>query len=76
MFLLEPGKTTLPHRRQVESQIEEETLSEREMQSSDEETAICHVCDQRFRTQGELLKHLEETHPRDLLPDVPETDQD
>jgi hypothetical protein len=46
------------------------------MRSGDEETAICHVCDQRFQTQGELLKHLEETHPSDLLPDVPETDQD
>jgi hypothetical protein len=51
-------------------------LNEREMQSGEGETAICHVCDQRFQTQGELLKHLEETHPNDLLPDASEIDQD
>ena len=56
--------------------MEETTLNEREMQSGEGETAICHVCDQRFQTQGELLKHLEETHPNDLLPDPSETDQD
>jgi hypothetical protein len=56
--------------------MEGDALNERETQSGDEETAICHVCNQRFPTQGELLKHLEETHPNDLLPDPSETDQD
>jgi hypothetical protein len=51
-------------------------MSERGMPSGGEGTAICHVCDQSFRTQGDLLKHLEETHPNDLLPDAPRTDLD
>jgi hypothetical protein len=37
--------------------------------SEADETAICHVCGQRFSTQEELLKHLEQAHPDDLLPD-------
>jgi hypothetical protein len=45
----------------IEGNGGETTLNEREMQSGEGETAICHVCDQRFPTQGELLKHLEET---------------
>jgi hypothetical protein len=44
-------------------------MTERNAQDGDSETAVCHVCDRRFPTQGELLKHLEETHPDDLLPD-------
>jgi len=35
-----------------------------------------HVCDQTFQTQGDLLKHLEETHQNDLLPDASRTYQD
>ena len=44
-------------------------MTERNAQDGDGETAVCHVCDRRFSTQEELLKHLEETHPDDLLPD-------
>ena len=44
-------------------------MTERNAQDGDGETAVCHVCDRRFSTQEELLKHLEETHPGDLLPD-------
>jgi transcription elongation factor Elf1 len=40
-----------------------------ETQTGDGETAVCHVCGQRFATQAELLKHLEDQHPDDLLPD-------
>jgi hypothetical protein len=39
-------------------------------QDGQDETAVCHVCGRRFSTQAELLIHLEETHPNDLLPDV------
>jgi len=42
-------------------------MSEREAQSGDGETAVCHVCDQRFDTQEELSKHLIGAHPDDLL---------
>ena len=40
--------------------------------SEADETAICHVCGERFSTQEELLKHLEQAHPDDLLPDPSE----
>jgi hypothetical protein len=42
------------------------------MQPRDEEIAICHVCGERFSAQQELLTHLQETHPNDLLPDPEE----
>ena len=47
-------------------------MTERETQQGDGETAECHVCSQTFSTQEELLKHLEERHPDDLLPDPAE----
>ena len=47
-------------------------MTEKDAQEGDRETAVCHVCDRRFSTQEELLKHLEETHPDDLLPNVSE----
>jgi C2H2 type zinc finger protein len=45
-------------------------MSEREAQSGDAETATCHVCDQRFETQADLLKHLQTEHPDEVLPDM------
>jgi hypothetical protein len=47
-------------------------MTDKDAKEGDMETAVCHVCDRRFSTQAELLKHLEETHPDDLLPDVSE----
>jgi hypothetical protein len=47
-------------------------MSEREMQSGDTETAVCHVCDKRFETQEELSKHLMDTHPNEFFSEVPE----
>jgi hypothetical protein len=38
------------------------------MQSGDPETAVCHVCDETFETQADLLKHLQTEHPNDVLP--------
>jgi hypothetical protein len=46
-------------------------MSEANTQSGDGEAAVCHVCNERFETQEELAKHLMDTHPDDLLPDVP-----
>ena len=46
-------------------------MSEANTQSGDGEAAMCHVCNERFETQEELAKHLMDTHPDDLLPDVP-----
>jgi hypothetical protein len=45
-------------------------MSEAENQSGDGEAAVCHVCNERFETQVDLAKHLMDTHPDDLLPDV------
>ncbi|HEX3301143.1 MAG TPA: hypothetical protein VHW68_13685 [Actinomycetota bacterium] len=45
-------------------------MSERDNQAGDTETAVCHVCDQRFGTQEELAKHLIDAHPDDLLGEV------
>ena len=42
-------------------------MTERDEQSGDGEIGICHVCDRRFATQRELLAHLDEAHPGDLL---------
>jgi len=39
------------------------------MQSGDAETAVCHICDETFDTQADLLKHLQTEHPDDVLPD-------
>jgi C2H2-type zinc finger len=40
------------------------------MQSGDAETAACHVCDEVFETQVDLLEHLRTEHPDELLPDL------
>ena len=42
-------------------------MTERNEQAGDGEIAICHVCDRPFGTQEELLAHLDEDHPGDLL---------
>jgi len=47
-------------------------MGEREAQSGDLETAVCHVCDQRFGTQEELAKHLIDAHPEETFRDVQE----
>ena len=44
-------------------------MTEKDAHGGGGETAICHVCGRQFSTQEELLKHLEEAHPGDLLPD-------
>jgi hypothetical protein len=45
-------------------------IEEANMQSGDGEAAVCHVCNERFETQEDLAKHLMDTHPDDLLPNV------
>lgn len=45
-------------------------MTEREMQSA--EITECHVCGQTFATQAELVVHLEDKHPDDMLPDPAE----
>jgi hypothetical protein len=47
-------------------------VRERDSQQGDAETAVCHVCNERFSTQEQLLKHLEQAHPDDVLPDPDE----
>ena len=47
-------------------------MSERETQSGDVETAVCHVCDQRFETQEDLSKHLMDSHPDEFFSEVTE----
>ena len=47
-------------------------MSELETQSGDGEIAECHVCGKTFSSQAELLKHLEDVHPDDVLPDPAE----
>lgn len=47
-------------------------MSERDTQTGDTETAVCHVCDQRFGTQEELTKHLIDAHPNDLFGETTE----
>jgi hypothetical protein len=39
------------------------------MQSPNDETAVCHVCDARFDTQLQLAEHLRTEHPDDMLVD-------
>jgi hypothetical protein len=46
-------------------------MSERENQRGDEEVAVCHVCEARLDTQEELLVHLREEHPGELLANDP-----
>jgi len=46
--------------------------TERETQHGDGEVAECHVCGKTFSTQAELLMHLEDQHPDDILPDPAE----
>ena len=45
-------------------------MSEREAQLDDGETAVCHVCEQRFETQEALSKHLLDAHPGELFSEV------
>ena len=47
-------------------------MGEQDTDHGDGEISICHVCDREF-TQAELLKHLEDAHPDDLLPDPADT---
>jgi hypothetical protein len=42
-------------------------MTERDEQSGDGEIAVCHVCDQKFPTQEELLAHLDGAHEGELL---------
>lgn len=41
-------------------------MTEREMQSA--EITECHICGKTFSTQSELVMHLEDVHPDDILP--------
>jgi hypothetical protein len=47
-------------------------MTETDEQRGDPEIGVCHVCGQTFDTQLALSQHLMDTHPDDLLPDVPE----
>ena len=47
-------------------------MTQGQVQPKDGETAVCHVCDERFDTQEELAKHLMDRHPDDLLPEISE----
>lgn len=42
-------------------------MTERDEQAGSGEIGTCHVCDREFSTQEELLAHLDEEHPGDLL---------
>jgi hypothetical protein len=44
-------------------------MGEREMQSANDEAAVCHVCAARFETQLLLADHLRREHPDDVLDD-------
>jgi hypothetical protein len=45
-------------------------MSERDTQLGDGETAVCHVCEQRFQTQEDLAKHLLRAHPDEVFNEV------
>jgi len=44
-------------------------MTEREAQDGDGEVATCHVCEATFTSQRELLVHLRDVHPSELLVD-------
>ena len=44
-------------------------MTERDTQGGDGETAVCHVCGQTLSTQEDLLVHLRDEHPGELLTD-------
>jgi hypothetical protein len=49
---------------------EASAVSEREEQSGDGETAVCHVCGETFGTQEALASHLRGRHDEDTLGDA------
>jgi hypothetical protein len=42
-------------------------MTERDTQTGDGEVAVCHVCEATLASQEELLDHLRDAHPDELL---------